>query len=87
MELVAEQGNLHVELDELVVTGDSPLVGRTIRDTEAHRNFGLLLLSIKQASGAMVFNPEAEHRLEAGDIVILMGRSSDIERFRGEYRL
>jgi voltage-gated potassium channel len=87
MELVAEQGNLNVELDELVVSADSPLVGRSIRDTEAHRKFGLLLLSIKQASGAMVFNPEAEHQLAAGDIVILMGRSSDIERFRSEFRL
>ena len=35
----------------------------------------------------MIFNPEAGHKLAAGDIVILMGRSSDIERFRSENRL
>lgn len=87
MELMAEQGNLNVELDELEVAAGTPLVGRSIRDTEAHRKFGLLLLSVKQASGSMIFNPEAEYKLAPGDIVILMGRSSDIERFRAEHGL
>ena len=87
MELVAEQGNLNVELDELTIAANSALAGKTIRETEAHRQFGLLLLSVKQASGSMVFNPEAEYQLAGGDTVILMGRSSDIERFRAEYRL
>ena len=87
MELVAEPGTLNVELDELTVVADSPLVGKTIRETEAHRQFGLLVLSVKEPSGTMVFNPDAEHQLKAGDIVILMGRSSDIEKFRSAYRL
>jgi voltage-gated potassium channel len=82
MELVAEQGNLNVELDELEIPPESPLVGKTVRETEAHRQFRLLLLSIKQSSGAMIFNPDAEHKLQAGDIVILMGRQNDIDRFR-----
>jgi voltage-gated potassium channel len=87
MELMAEQGNLNVELDELAIAGGSRLVGMMIRDSEAHRKFGLLLLSIKQASGSMLFNPDAEYKLQAGDIVIVMGRSSDIERFRADYKL
>ena len=87
MELVAEQSNLDVELDELAIGGDSPLVGKSIRQTEAHAKYGLLLVSIKQSSGAMIFNPDADQLLAQGDIIILMGRYTDIERFRADYRL
>ena len=85
MELVAEQGNLNVQLDEMRVGETCKLRGRSIRDTNAHSEFRLLVLAIKQASGKMIFNPEADYKLELGDIIILMGKKSDIERFCHEF--
>lgn len=82
MELVAEQGNLNVQLDEMQVREPCTLLGRTIRETNAHSQFRLLVLAVKQASGKMIFNPEAEYRLERDDIIIVMGKKSDIERFQ-----
>lgn len=87
MELVAEQTYLDIELDELAIGGNSPLAGKSIRQTDAQAKYGLLLISVKQSSGAMVFNPDVEQLLAAGDIVILMGRRTDIERFRAQYQL
>jgi voltage-gated potassium channel len=81
MELVAEQGNLNVQLDEMLISTACQLLGKSIRETNAHSQFRLLVLAIKQASGKMIFNPEAEYKLEIGDIIILMGKKSDIERF------
>jgi len=85
MELVAEQGNLNVQLDEMRVGSDCPLLGKSIRETNAHSQFRLLVLTVKQASGQMVFNPEADYKLERDDIIILMGKKSDIERFCQEF--
>ena len=85
MELVAEQGNLNVQLDEMRVGEPCQLLGKSIRDTNAHSQFRLLVLAIKQSSGKMIFNPEADYKLELGDIIILMGKKSDIERFCGEF--
>lgn len=87
MELVAEQGNLNVQMDEMRVTPSGKLAGLTVRDTDAHSRFGLLLLAVKQASGNMKFNPAADYPLAAGDIIIVMGRRDDIERFRGEFQV
>ena len=85
MELVAEQGNLNVQLDEMRVGEVCQLLGKSIRDTNAHSQFRLLVLAIKQSSGKMIFNPEADYKLERDDIIILMGKKSDIERFCKEF--
>lgn len=85
MELVAEQGNLNVQLDEMRITKGCQLLGKSIRETNAHSQFRLLALAVKQASGKMVFNPEADYVLESDDIIILMGKKSDIERFCHEF--
>ena len=58
MELVAEQGNLNVQLDEMRVGESCQLLGKSIRETNAHSQFRLLVLAIKQASGKMIFNPK-----------------------------
>jgi voltage-gated potassium channel len=84
MELVAEQGNLNVQLDEMQVKEPCMLLGKSIRETSAHSQFRLLVLAVKQASGKMIFNPEADYRLEKDDIIIVMGKKSDIERFQME---
>jgi voltage-gated potassium channel len=87
LELFAEQGNLDVEIDELTVAATSPLVGQTVGQSEVHRRFGLLVLAIKEPTGTMVFSPGAEHAFHAGDIVIVLGKSDDITRFRTAHQL
>ncbi len=85
MELVAEQGNLNVQLDEMRIAKEGKLFGRSIRESEVHSRFGLLVLAVKQVAGKMIFNPEADYKLEGDDIIILMGKRNDIERFRAEF--
>ena len=85
IELVAEQGNLNVQLDDMKIGAACQLLGKSIRETNAHSEFRLLVLAIKQDSGKMIFNPEASYVLELGDIIILMGKKSDIERFCGTF--
>ena len=81
MELVAEQGNLNVQLDEMKVAAACQLLGKSIRETNAHSEFRLLVLAVKQDSGKLIFNPEDGYVLELGDIVILLGKYGDIDRF------
>jgi voltage-gated potassium channel len=87
MELVAGQSVLDVEVDEVAVTPDSSLVGKTIVDAETRRRHGLLVVAVKQKAGPMVFNPGAEVVLESGDTIIVLGRLADIDRFRADFKL
>ncbi len=85
LELVSGQSTLDVELDEIVVAAASPLVGKTTVDTETRSRHGLLIVAVKQQSGAMVFNPDAEVVFQPDDTLIVMGRIEDIDRFRRQY--
>lgn len=87
MELFAEQGNLNVEMDELHFRPGCRLVGKSIRESEAHHRFGLLVLAVKRLGGGMSVNPQADFRWEAGDIVIVLGKAEEIARFKAEYLL
>ena len=87
MELVAGQSVLDVEINELVVAAGSSLVGQTIRQFDIRRKHELLVVAVKQASGAMLFNPDADLSLAAGDVIVVMGRADNIERFRSEFGL
>jgi voltage-gated potassium channel len=86
MELVAGQSVLDVEVDEILVRADSPLVGKSMADAQT-RNGRLLVVAVKQSAGTMVFNPGAEVVAGSGDTIILMGKRADIDEFRAEYKL
>lgn len=87
MELVAGHSVLDVEVDELVVPAGSKLIGKTIAQSHTRHQHGLLIVAVKKADGGMVFNPDSDLAFGEGDIVIVMGRVENIERFRGEYQM
>lgn len=87
MDLISQQGNLDLEVDEIDVSPNAKLVGVKVRETEAHKKYHLLVLAVKQASGKMVFHPEADYQFEAGDTVIMMGNTENIDRFRGDFHI
>ena len=70
---------------KLLLPSTSALVGKTIVDAETRRRHGLLVVAVKQSSGAMVFNPGTEVVFQAADTLIVMGHVEDIDRFRREY--
>jgi voltage-gated potassium channel len=86
-ELVIGSSVMEVEFDEFTLPAASPLVGRTVRDAETRRKHGLLVVAIKTEAGQMVFNPDADAVFGAGDVVIVMGRKDDVQRFRLEHRI
>ena len=87
MELFAEQGNINVEMDEVHFPAGNSLVGKSIRESEAHHRFGLLVLAVKRSGDGMSVNPPADFRMAEGDIVIVLGKAEEIARFKAEYRL
>ena len=87
LELFAEQGNLNVEVDELALPEHHPLIGRTIRDSDANRQFALLVLAVRRASGEMVVGADAEFQLSDGDVLIVFAKPENIDRFRKHHGL
>lgn len=87
IELVSQSEFPEMELDELLVTPQSTLVGMDVRATEAHRKHRLLVVAVKDRKGNMIFNPDADYTFNDGDTVIVMGREEDMNRFRSAHKL
>lgn len=85
MELVAGRSVMDVVVDEVIIPPRSPMIGKTVMDTEARRRHGLLVVAVKRAEGSMIFNPDTTFTFAEGDVVIVMGKPDDIARCRAEY--
>ena len=83
-------GTTYVELPSEYVVAEVTLSrsfrGMTLRDLDARRRFGLNVLEVKRPGARpdlehrMLANPDLE--LQAGDILIVVGRPSEIAQFR-----
>lgn len=69
---VANRG-VDLEIDEYVVGDQSPLVGKTLRDSRIRHTTGSLVVAIKRADGEALVGPDPDARLGARDTLILVG--------------
>ncbi|MFK8114153.1 MAG: TrkA family potassium uptake protein [Rubripirellula sp.] len=83
--LVDEGNNRAFDLDELLVSPNSLLIGKTVQQTEAHRKHKLLVVAIKKPDGELKFNPDASETFAEHDILMLLGHGDDITRFQQEF--
>ena len=87
MELFVGRNVLDVEVDEMQLSADCPLVGQMVSETLVRRRHGLLVVAVKRADGQMVFNPDADFTFFAQDTIVVMGKPQDIKRFCEENKL
>ena len=88
IDLMGEKNFMDVELDEVYIPTDNPLVGKTVSDSNVHYKHKLLVVAIKKGhDDSMVFNPGGAYVFEGEDVAILMGKSNDISDFRQNYGL
>lgn len=83
--LVDQGNNRAFDLDEILVAPGSQLVGMSVEQTEAHRRHKLLVVAIKKPAGDLRFNPSAEECFAEDDILMVIGHTDDILRFRDEF--
>lgn len=64
---------LGLGLEQIEVTAASPLVGQELRGTAIRQDLDVVVVSIRRQSGEMLFNPDGERTIAAGDLLIVIG--------------
>lgn len=78
---IATMGNkFGLIMDELVVHEKSGLVGKNLIDSHLRQDYGVIIVGIKKKEGNMIFNPLPTETLDAGDVLVLLGRKEDVKR-------
>ena len=85
MDLVFDKDFGEFQLDEIPIQDGCSIVGHTVAEIGTGSKFGLLIVALKQGDQNLIFKPSADHRFALGDTLLVMGKTADIESFRGQY--
>jgi voltage-gated potassium channel len=78
MELAMTEG-VEWSMEEVRVGEGSALAGVALKDSGIRQKLDLILVAIKRADGAMLFNPTLETPILAGDTLIALGMRHNLE--------
>jgi voltage-gated potassium channel len=78
--------NQTVDIGQVVVRAGSTLAGQTILDSDLRNVWNLTILAIHHPSGEFTISPDAQHRLEPGEALIVIGEPSAIYRLEREQK-
>ena len=78
---IATMGNrLGLIMEEALIDSKSRFTGKNLIDSRLRQDFGVIIVAIKKLSGEMIFNPMPLETLEAGDVIVLIGKKDDLKR-------
>jgi len=86
-ELVTRQSSLAIEMEEIPVKARGPLDGLTLRDADIGRRTGAMVIAVKRADGRVEFPPSGDEPFAAGDSAVILGRRSNLDLFRENFRV
>ena len=85
MEQVLHANALSLQIDEVKVHRSAPLAGQSLAESNFRQQFDAVVIGIIDAdTGDMTFNPTPTARIDAGDILIVLGDSTVIETLRSK---
>lgn len=71
--------SVELELAEIIIDPSSELAGKTLAGAEVRKRFGIIVVALKRGDRA-IFNPDAQERIEGGDVLVALGPIAAIER-------
>jgi voltage-gated potassium channel len=69
-----------LRMEEAMIKPGSPYVGKTLIDSNLRKDYGVIIVLIKKASGEMKFNPSPTEILEKNDVLVMLGKVPDLEK-------
>ena len=79
IDVVMHDGSLEFRLEEISVTSESPLRGKTLWSAHLHDRTGALVLAIRRGDGSFVTNPSPGIAMDAGDVLISVGTENQLQ--------
>jgi voltage-gated potassium channel len=79
VQLATSSENMDLNLEQVHIEAGSSLAGRSLIDAGLRQRFGVVVVGIRRADGRMDFNPEPETAMNAGDDLVVMGRSGSLK--------
>ncbi|WP_263833776.1 potassium channel family protein [Sulfurospirillum oryzae] len=83
-------GEEDINMEQITISAHSPLNGLMLQTCYPTQNYNMLLIGLhdKELKKEFIFSTEGhDHKLDAGDILVVVGKSAEIERFKMDFSL
>lgn len=84
IDLTVHGGELGLRLEELNVSEKASWANKSLLDSKIRKNFDLIVVAIKRGEGEMLFNPNPETTIMAGDTLVVLGEYEKIKELEKE---
>jgi voltage-gated potassium channel len=78
VQLATGSDNLDLNMEQVQIGTDTALAGRTIVQANLRQRFGVVVVGIQRANGAMEFNPPPETAMQVGDYLVVLGQAKNL---------
>jgi voltage-gated potassium channel len=78
VQLATSSDNLDLNMEQVRIAEGASLAGRTIIAANLRQRFGVVVIGIQRADGRMEFNPAPDVSMEAGDYLVVLGRTESL---------
>ena len=76
--------DLDVSAEQVEIEAGSTLVGRKLRFTSIRSELDIVIVSIRHKDGSTLFNPSGDAIIEAGDVLIAIGRADSLAQLNAQ---
>jgi voltage-gated potassium channel len=80
IEITTRRQSLELRMDEMEICEGSPLIGKSLEESEIRQQYGLIIVAVKKESGKMIFNPVASYVIQSGDKLIALGEEDNVSK-------
>ena len=77
---VAEDTNVDIILEEITVSANSVLVGKSLAETPIRKDLNIIVIAINKNDGNFIYNPISSSVIEKKDKLIAIGKAADMSR-------
>jgi voltage-gated potassium channel len=69
---------LDLQIEEAVIGEGSRIVGTSVMGSRLRQTYGVIIVAIKRKCGKMVFNPGPEETFLEGDVLVVIGKKTEL---------
>ncbi|WP_406230413.1 potassium channel family protein [Nocardia sp. NBC_01009] len=82
LDVVMHDDTLEYRIEEVQIASESPLIGRSLKESALRQRTGALVLAIRTPTGKFIANPTGETQLVADTILIVLGTPTQLDAIR-----
>lgn len=80
LEKIAYGEKTDIDITEINITKDLWIVGKALKDIKLRQNTQTTVVAVAKSNGKMEIAPSGEHIIKEGDILLILGKSENIEK-------